>query len=84
NYLTWHVHMCALLICTDLWGIVLGRKATPNPSTATLAAIKAFTSRQLKAAAEIALYIEDSQIVHVQSDDPKVIWDALASVHHAC
>jgi ribosomal protein L35AE/L33A len=40
-------------------------------------------SLQLKATTEITLYVEDSQIPHVQSDDPKVIWDKLARIHRS-
>ena len=62
NYPTWHVRMCALLICTELWGITCGKETTPNPKTASAAAAKSFISCQLKAAAKITLYVEDSQI----------------------
>ena len=84
NYLTWHICMCALLICNDLWEIVLGKESPPNPSKASPTKIDAYVTHQLKAAAEITLYIDDSQIIHVQGDDPQVIWNALASVHRAC
>ena len=83
NYLTWNICMCALLIRANLWGIVSGKEAAPDPATASTTAVDAFALRQLKAAAEIALYIDDSQIIHVQGDDPKTIWDTLASVHCA-
>lgn len=83
NYLIWHVCMCTLLICAELWGITSGMETTPDPKTASAATVESFASCQLKAAAEITLYVEDSQIPHVQSDDPKVIWDELAHVHRS-
>ena len=83
NYLTWHVRMRALLICNDLWGVVSGKESPPNPTKASPTKIDNFVSRQLKAAAKIALYVDDTQIIHVQGDDPKVIWDTLASIHRA-
>ncbi|KAI9464315.1 hypothetical protein HD554DRAFT_2175109 [Boletus coccyginus] len=66
NYLTWHIRMHALLIRSDLWGVISGTEPTPDPT-----------------ATEIALYVDDSQIIHVQGDDPKVIWDTLASIYRA-
>ena len=83
NYLTWNIRMRTLLIRADLWGIVSGKEAAPDPATASTTIVDAFALCQLKAAAEITLYIDDSQIIHVQGDDPKTIWDTLASVHRA-
>ena len=83
NYLTWNIRMCTLLICADLWGIVSGKEAAPNPATASTTTVDTFTLCQLKAAAKIALYVDDSQIIRVQGDDPKTIWDTLTSVHCA-
>ena len=74
--------MHALLIHANLWSIVSGMETAPN-STASTTEVEAFTLHQLKATTEIALYVDDSQIIHVQGDDPKAIWDTLASVHHA-
>ena len=76
--------MCALLIHADLWGIVSGKEAAPDPATASTTTVDTFALCQLKAAAEITLYVDDSQIIHVQGDDPKTIWDTLASIHRAC
>ena len=84
NYLTWNVHMRVLLIHSDLWGIVSGKEAVPDPRTVASMKVKAYALCQLKAAAEIALYVDDSQIIHVQGDDPKVIWDTLTSIHRTC
>ena len=36
-----------------------------------------------EAYAEMVLRVEDSQLVHMRSKDPEVIWDTLAQVHHA-
>ena len=73
-----------LLICNDLWGIVSGKESPPDPSKASPMKIDAYVTHQLKATAKIALYVDDSQIIRVQGDDQQVIWNALASVHHAC
>ena len=83
NYLTWHVRMRALLIRAKLWGIMSGKETAPDPKMASAATVESFASRQLKAAAETTLYVEDSQIPHIQSDDLKVVWDELAHVHRS-
>ena len=83
NYLTWNICMRTLLICANLWGIISGKEAAPNPVAASTTAVDAFALCQLKVAAEIALYVDNSQIIHVQGDNPKTIWDTLASVHCA-
>ncbi|KAF8416310.1 hypothetical protein L210DRAFT_3429617 [Boletus edulis BED1] len=71
NYLTWHVRMRALLIRSNLWGIVSGKETAPDPKMATSSVVDAFTLRQLKAAAEIALYVDDSQIFSHMEKRPK-------------
>ena len=73
NYLTWNVRMRTLLIRNDLWSIVSGMEAVPDPKTAASTEVEAYTLRQLKAAAKITLYVNDTQIIHVQGDDPKVL-----------
>ena len=83
NYLTWNIHMHTLLIHADLWRIVSGKEAAPDPAMASTTTVNAFTLCQLKATAEIMLYIDDSQIIHVQGNDPKTIWDTLTSIHYA-
>jgi len=65
NYLTWHIHMHALLICSNLWGIISGTESTSDPSKASVTKINTYMSHWLKATAEIALYVNDSQIIHV-------------------
>jgi hypothetical protein len=35
-----------------------------------------------EAYAEIVLRVENSQLVHMRSKDPEIIWDTLAQVHH--
>ncbi|KAI9569121.1 hypothetical protein HD554DRAFT_2020909 [Boletus coccyginus] len=82
NYLTWNICMYALLIHSDLWGIVLKKEAVPNLKIAASMEVKAYALCQLKAAIKITLYVDDSQIIHILGDDPKVIWDTLASIHH--
>ena len=57
---------------------------TAPDSTASTTEVEAFTLHQLKATAKVMLYVNDSQIIHVQGDDPKAIWDTLASIHRAC
>ena len=75
--------MCTLLIHANLWRIISGKEAAPNPVTASTTTLNTFALCRLKAAAEITLYVDNSQIIHVQGDDPKTIWDTLTSVHHA-
>jgi hypothetical protein len=33
--------------------------------------------------AEIVLRVKDSQLAHMHSRDPEIVWDVLAQVHHA-
>jgi hypothetical protein len=33
--------------------------------------------------AEIVLRVEDSQLAHMRSHDPEIVWDTLAEVHRA-
>ncbi|KAG8216692.1 hypothetical protein J3R82DRAFT_6898, partial [Butyriboletus roseoflavus] len=73
NYLTWHIQMHALLICSNLWGIMLGIDTMPDPATATPTTVNTFALHKLKATAKITLYINNSQIIHVQGDNPKAI-----------
>ena len=82
NYTSWSSHMCALLICLSYWGLVSGTDSTlPAADKADTKKTKLFTDCQLKACAELILYVEDSQLPHMSGDDPKVIWDKLAHVH---
>ncbi|KAI9461476.1 hypothetical protein HD554DRAFT_2006658, partial [Boletus coccyginus] len=42
NYLTWHVCMHALLIHSDLWGVVSGTESTSDPSKAFVTKINTY------------------------------------------
>jgi hypothetical protein len=82
NYPMWKYRMEMLLIKMDLWEIVKGTKTLPpgNPGTA---AVRSFLKKQKLARAEIALKVDDSQLVYTKKEDPKEIWDKLENVHMA-
>jgi len=44
NYLIWNVHMHVLLIRSDLWGIMSGKEAVPDPKTATSTEVNKYAS----------------------------------------
>lgn len=82
NYPEWSVRMEAVLVRADYWDIVTGDDALVVGET-DRTRVKAFRKRQAACKAEITLRVDDSQLAHMNSKDPKVIWDSLAKVHRA-
>ena len=76
--------MRVLLICLGYWGFVSGTETLPAADKADTKKAKLFADHQLKACAELILYVKDSQLPHMSGDDPHVIWNELSHVHHAC
>jgi hypothetical protein len=83
NYAEWSVRMEAYLVRRKLWKVV---NITEEGKTA-----KAFRD-ELKArdqgtmdeaCAEMILLVEDGQLSHMCSPDPREIWLTLQHVHHA-
>jgi len=83
NYVTWSIRMKAILVRKGLWAIVSGTEKFPDSDKAEATKLAAFTQRQLEACSELILAVEDSQLAHMDSDDPKVVWDELSKVHGA-
>ena len=83
NYISWSARMRALLIRLGLWGLVSGTETLPDADKADTKKVGVFADRQLKACAELILYVEDSQLPHMGGDDPNVIWNELSRVHRA-
>jgi hypothetical protein len=81
NYTSWSTRMRAVLIKKNCWSLVSGTEILSASADASKRA--AFKKRQDEAYSELILAVEDSQLPHMDSDDPKVIWDELAKVHHA-
>lgn len=75
--------MKAILIKQGYWSLVSGTEALTTSIQADADKLAAFTQRQLEAYSELILAIDDSQLAHMDSEDPKVIWDELAKVHGA-
>jgi hypothetical protein len=83
NYISWSTRMKAILIKKSYWPLVSGKETLTNSIQADADKLAAFTQRQLEVCSELILAVEDSQLTHMDSDDPKVIWDELAKVHGA-
>jgi len=81
NYIGWSTRMKAILIKRGYWSLVSGTEVLSTSADASEKA--AFTQRQLEACSELILAVDDSQLAHMDSEDPKVIWDELAKVHGA-
>ena len=81
NYVEWVLRMEAVLIRGGFWDLVTGDEKLEEENDARKK--QAFKKRQDQCRAEIVLRVEDSQLPHMTGGDPKMIWDALAAVHHA-
>lgn len=46
--------------------------------------LKKWVKKMAEARAEIILCVEYDQLTHMHNCDPKVIWETLIQVHHAC
>jgi hypothetical protein len=82
NWATWSYRMEMLLEKMELWEVVSGEETKPVGSDNS-APVKKFRKRQRLARSEIALRVEDLQLVHTRAEDPKEIWEKLRSVHEA-
>jgi hypothetical protein len=82
NWATWSYRMEMLLEKMELWGVVSGDDTKPMGSDNS-APVKKFRKHQKLARAEIALRVEDLQLVHTRSEDPKEIWEKLRTIHEA-
>ena len=89
NFHKWSIHIEAHLIWKDLWGTVTCETDTDGKSDAEIEGIwadwrkKQSMKKIMEAYAKMVLRVEDSQLVHMCSKDPEVIWDTLAQVHCA-
>ena len=82
NYAEWSIRMEAILVRADLWDLITGdevlEKEEKDPKK-----LKDFRKRQAMCKAEMVLRVDDSQLAHMDSPDPKAIWESLAKVHRA-
>lgn len=89
NFSEWSIRMEAELIRKDLWGMVkchvdMDGKDAEEEEKAILEWRRKRTKRKItEAYAEIVLRVEDSQLAHMRSRDPEIIWETLAGVHQA-
>ena len=89
NFHEWSICIEAHLIQKDLWGTVTCETDTDGKTDADIEVIwtdwrkKRSAKKITEAYAEIVLRVEDSQLVHMCSKDPEIIWDRLAQVHCA-
>jgi hypothetical protein len=75
--------MKAVLIKKGYWPLVSGTETLTKSIKADVDKLAEFMQRQLEACSELILAVEDSQLAHMDGDDPKVIWDELTKVHGA-
>jgi hypothetical protein len=89
NFGQWSIRMEAHLIQKELWGMVVCETDMEGKTDAEIEAIwddwrkKRAKKKIADAYAEIVLRVEDSQLAHMRSRDPKIVWDTLAQVHRA-
>ncbi|KAG2130816.1 uncharacterized protein EDB93DRAFT_1094667, partial [Suillus bovinus] len=77
NYTTWSIHMKAVLIKKGHWSLASGKETLDASIQADADKLATFQQCQLEACSELILAVEDSQLPHMDGDDPKVIWDEL-------
>jgi gag-polypeptide of LTR copia-type/Zinc knuckle len=83
NYHIWKDYMELLLVDKgDLYTLMDSTEITPLTGPNSKAMI-AFKKKQWLAHATIHLNVEPNQLVHCKSNDPKEIWEELATVHNA-
>ena len=70
NYTSWSSRMRALL---SYWGLISGTETLPAADKADTKKAELFADHQLKACAELIIYVKDSQLPHMSGDDPHVI-----------
>jgi len=72
--------MEAILFHADLWNLVTGDEIweadEKDPKE-----LKDFRKRQAACKVEMVLKLDDSQLVHMNNTDPKIVWESLAKVH---
>ena len=73
NYTSWSSRMRALLIRLGYWSVVSGTETLPAADKADTKKAELFADHQLKACAELIIYVKDSQLPHMSGDDPHVI-----------
>jgi len=90
----WDLRMEAVLVRKQLWGVVqvLVSKTNSDGTAKTEAEILAErngllaardTTKMAEACAELVLCVEPSQLSHMTSRDPMIIWQTLERVHRA-
>jgi hypothetical protein len=88
NYSLWVIHMEANLVSHKLWGQVVYEGNTDVKTVEELEAVVLDWKKKRKKMAEvwaaIIQRVEDSQLTHIQDQDPAVIWEELASIHLSC
>jgi hypothetical protein len=82
NWAVWSYRMEMLLTKMELWDVVSGDTTKPTGAE-THKTVIAFRKKQRLARAEIALRVEDLQLVHTRVEDPVDIWKKLQMVHEA-
>jgi gag-polypeptide of LTR copia-type len=74
--------MEAILIKLGFWDLITGEEKLADGEE-DKKKVKAFRKRQAECKSELVLRVEDSQLAHMYSSDPKAVWESLAAVHWA-
>jgi hypothetical protein len=89
NYTEWSIRMEAELIRKGLWDNVQcevsveGKTAVEAEEIVTKWRGKRTQKKMAETCAEIILRVEDSQLAHIRTRDPEILWGNLHQVHRA-
>lgn len=81
NFQPWKYRMEMLLVKQDLWEVVTRDPNEPLPVNPLR--LRALQKKQAAARAEIALRVDDTQLIYTRQPDPALIWTTLETVHQA-
>ncbi|OJA16104.1 hypothetical protein AZE42_12878 [Rhizopogon vesiculosus] len=90
NYGKWSIRMEAELIWKGLWDMVFvevdlnGKTDDEVKAELQKLLVKRTAKKMAEVRAEIILRVECNQLAHMHDRNPKVIWEMLAQLHHAC
>ncbi|KAG1877374.1 hypothetical protein F4604DRAFT_1570894 [Suillus subluteus] len=90
NYSEWSIRMEVERIQKGLWDMVFTEVDVEGKTNEEVKVelqkllVKRSVKKMAEARAEIILHVECDQLAHMRDHDPKLIWETLTQVHHAC
>src|SRR5258705_12336231 len=88
NYMEWSIRMEAELIRKGLWDNVQCEVSVEGKTAEEVEEIvmnwrgKCTQKKMVETCAKITLRVEDSQLAHIRTRDPKILWANLHQVRH--